>query len=120
MWIRLYHFKRLVTLSSESSREEEEEIERIQQEEIELFDAYEPLRIPYECESCSFFTTDSVLAADHTAFHLDLATKDISRWEPSTLPIPMSVIVSNPYFSNWVRYMYHEMRIFKVTCDKYL
>ena len=92
--------KHLVTLLSEPSREDEEELENIQLEEIESFDAYEPLRIPYECESCSFVTTDSVLAADHTAFHLDLATKDMSRWEPSTVPIPMSVIISNPNFSN--------------------
>ena len=85
---------------SEPQRELEDELAAIRDEEIEEFDPYEPLRIPFECESCSFFTTDSIMAAEHTAFHEDLATKVISRWEPSCTPMAISVIVPNPSFSN--------------------
>ena len=65
---------------------------------IKKFDPYEPLRIPFECEHCHFFTTDAILAAEHSDSHNELATKTISRWEPSTIPIPVSVIVPNPAF----------------------
>ena len=78
--------------------QDEEELNAIQNEEIEEFDAYEPLRTPFECPRCNFFTTDAVLAAEHSDSHNDLATKDISRWEPSVSPVQISVIVQNPNF----------------------
>ena len=81
------------------SPEDEIELENIRGEELEEFDEYEPLRIPFECETCSFITTDSILAAEHTAFHDDLATKVISRWEPDLSTVRLSVIVPNPNFS---------------------
>ena len=82
----------------ELPNDEQVELENIQNENIENFEPYEPLRIPFECESCSFFTTDSVLAAHHTDFHNELVyqAKHISRWEPSTASIRTSVIVANP------------------------
>ena len=57
-------------------------------------ESYEPLRTPFECPRCNFFTTD----AEHSDSHNYLATKDISRWEPSVSPVQISVIVQNPNF----------------------
>ena len=65
---------------------------------FEEFDTYEPLRTPFECERCDFFTTDAVTAAEHLNCHNDLATEDISRWEPPVSPVQISVIVPNPNF----------------------
>ena len=62
------------------------------------FDTYEPLRTPFECEHCDFFTTDAVTAAEHLNCHNNLATEDISRWEPPVSPVQISVIVPNPNF----------------------
>ena len=62
------------------------------------FDSYEPLRTPFECERCNFFTTDAVTAAEHVNCHNKLATEDISRWEPPISPVQISVIVPNPNF----------------------
>ena len=63
------------------------------------FDANEPLPHPFECDDCSFSTTDSITAAEHVEWHTDLThAKSISRWEPSFSPIPTSVIVVNPNF----------------------
>jgi len=64
----------------------------------EEFDADEPLAIPFECEMCSFSTTNSVEAFEHTELHADsnITAKEISRWEPSITPIRTSVIVKNP------------------------
>ena len=67
-------------------------------EEIEEFGDYEPLRTPFECPRCNFFTTDAATAAEHSDSHNDLATKVISRWEPSVSPVQISVIVPNPNF----------------------
>ena len=97
---RLTNLKKFEFLqSTELPTEAEEELEAIRQEEIEEFDPYEPLRAPFECESCSFFTTDSIMAAEHIAFHEEIAKKVISRWEPSISPKAISVIVPNPNFS---------------------
>ena len=98
---RFYEIKTLtqnLSLSKELPNDEQDELENIQNENFENFEPYEPLRIPFECEHCSFFTTDSVLAAHHTDFHSDLTSqaKVISRWEPSTAFIRTSVIVANP------------------------
>ena len=35
---------------------------------------------------------------EHSDSHNDLATKVISRWEPSVSPVQISVIVPNPNF----------------------
>ena len=78
--------------------DDEQEINNIINEEIEEFNPNEALRIPFECEHCDFVTTDATLAAEHADSHNDLATKTISRWEPSTVPISVSVIVPNPAF----------------------
>ena len=78
--------------------EDEQEINNIINEEIEEFDPNEALRIPFECEHCDFTTTNAILAAQHSDSHNELTTKTISRWEPSTIPIPVSVIVPNPGF----------------------
>ena len=79
----------------EETNEERDEINEILNEEIEEFDPNEPMRVPFECEHCDFSTTDAVAAASHAESHNDIATKEISRWEPSTHPIPISVIVPN-------------------------
>ena len=87
-------------MKSESSRQDEEELNEIMNEEIEEFDDYEPLSTPFECPRCDFFTTDAVLAAEHSDTHNHLAAKDISRWEPSVSPVQVSVIVPNPNFGS--------------------
>ena len=63
------------------------------------FDATEPLTDPFQCEECSFSTTDSIVAAEHVEWHIDINhAKTISRWEPSVSAVPTSVIVVNPNF----------------------
>ena len=96
---RLTNLKKIEFLQApEPSQEAEEAIQAIREEQIDEFDPYEPLFIPFECEQCSFFTTDSILAAEHTAFHDTLTEKVISRWVPSCSPMAVSVIVPNPNY----------------------
>ena len=78
---------------------EEHELESIRNEVPEEFVEDEPLSVPFECEHCSFETINSRDAATHAEFHNDLL-KMASRWEPSVVPIPISVIVSNPLLSS--------------------
>ena len=79
--------------------EEVEEFERIRNESIQEFDANQPLQNPFQCENCSFSTTDSKMAAEHVEWHTDIEhAKSISRWEPSLTPVRTSVIVANPNF----------------------
>ena len=74
---------------------EENELDLIRREIPEEFYVDGPLSVPFECEHCTFQTTNSRDAASHADFHNDLV-KMTSRWEPSVAPIPISVIVANP------------------------
>ena len=83
----------------ETPNDIEDELEEIRNEVAQEFDAYEPLTDPFECEDCSFSTTDSIVAAEHIEWHTDINhAKSISRWEPSVSSIRTSVITENPNF----------------------
>ena len=78
---------------------EEHELESIRNEQPEEFYVNGPLDVPFECEHCSFETTNSRAAAEHADFHNDLL-KTTSRWEPSFAPVQTSVIVANPHINH--------------------